>query len=305
MAPRTSWKGFIKLSLVSVPVRAFTANATGETIRLNQLHGECHSRVRYKKVCPAHGELSSDDIVSGYEYGKDQYVVIETDELAKLRATSDRAISLEGFVQADDIDATYHAGKTYYLLPDGVAGDKPYALLRAGMEERGLVALGWVVLSGREQLVLLRPRDELLVMSVLHVAKKIKPMEDFSSELGDAALTDDELSLTRTLIDASVIDDFDYGDYKDRYNEQLGELIQLKVDGKEIVEAPDLEEPKILNLMDALKKSVAAAQSSAAPKPAAKKPAAKKKAAAKKKTSKKKMAASKTKAKTTRKKKTG
>ncbi len=304
MAPRTSWKGFLKLSLVSVPVRAFTAHATTETIRLNQLHDECHSRVRYKKVCPAHGELSSDDIVSGYEYGKDQYVVIQQDELAKLRVTSDRSVSLEGFVEADEIDARYHAGKTYYLLPDGVAGNKPYALLREGMAERGLVAIGWVVLSGKEQFVQVRPRESLLVMTVLHVAKQVKPIEDFTSELEDTSLEKDELKLTRTLIDASIIEDFDYAEYKDRYAEQLAELIQLKVDGKEIVEAPDLEEPKILNLMDALKKSVAAAQAAGGDKPAAKK----KSASAKKKTGKKKMAASKTKktAKTSaKKKKTG
>ena len=149
MAPRTSWKGFLKLSLVSVPVKAFTANNTTEEIRLNQLHADCHNRVRYKKVCPEHGELSADEIVSGYEYAKDSYVIIDTEDLAKLRTTSDKAVHIDGFVSLDEIDASFLAGRTYYLTPDGAAGNRPYALLVRGMEDAGVVAIAQVVLSGR------------------------------------------------------------------------------------------------------------------------------------------------------------
>lgn len=260
MAPRTSWKGFLKLSLVSVPVKAFTAHDTNEEIRLNQLHADCHQRVKYKKVCPEHGELASDQIVSGYEFGKDQYVVIDPNELNTLRPESDRAVRIEGFVPNDAVEARYHAGRTYYLLPDGVAGDRPYALLREGMRDEDVVALAFVVVSGREQLVLVRPLGELLVMSVLHVHKRIKAVDEFTDELEELELGKDELQLTKTLIDASTIRDFDFADYKDLYFERLAELIKLKIDGREVVAAPDPEEPKIINLMDALKKSVAAAQ---------------------------------------------
>ncbi len=259
MAPRTSWKGFLKLSLVSVPVKAYTANNPEEDIRLNQLHGECHARVRYKKVCPQHGELRPEDIVSGYEYTKDNYVVIDDEEVAKLRTKSDKAVHIDGFVNLDSIDASFHAGRTYYLLPDGVAGNRPYALLRQGMQDAGVVAIAQVVLSGREQLVLLRPQDDMLVMSVLHYPKRVKALAPFKEELPQEKLTKEELNLTNTLIGASTIQDFDLQGYKDAYIENLSKLIQLKIEGAEIVQAPDLEEPKILNLMEALKRSVAEA----------------------------------------------
>lgn len=257
MAPRTSWKGFLKLSLVSVPVKAYTANNTDEEVRLNQLHGECHGRVRYKKVCEAHGELKSEDIVSGYEYAKDQYVVIEEEELAKVRKQSDRSVAIDGFVAPEKIDPVYLAGKTYYLLPDGVAGNRPYALLVRGMVEANVVAVAQVVLSGREQLVMLRPQDGMLVMSVLNYPKKVRAATPYREELPDEKPSAGELALANTLIGASTLAEFDFQSYRDAYVENLTRLIQLKVEGREIVRAPDPEEPKILNLMEALKKSVA------------------------------------------------
>jgi DNA end-binding protein Ku len=260
MAPRTSWKGFLRLSLISVPVKAYTAHDTSGEVRLNQLHKECHARVRYKKVCPEHGELSSDDIVSGYEYAKDSYVVIDPAELDKLRPASDRSVRIQGFVPGETIDPITHAGRAYYLLPDGAAGDKPYALLRQGMLDAGVVALAQVVISGREQLVMVHPEDELLAMTVLQVAARIKDAQEFKDEIEEQQLTKEELALTKTLIDASILQDFDYASLKDGYTERLKELIRLKVDGKEVVAAPDTEEPRILNLMDALKRSVAEAQ---------------------------------------------
>lgn len=261
-APRSSWKGFLRLSLVSVPVRAFTANNTSEDVRLNQLHKDCHSRVRYMKVCPEHGELKQADIVSGYEYAKDQYVVIDPSEIQKLRPESDRTIRIDGFIAPEEIDSVFRAGKTYYLLPDGAAGNKPYALLRRGMQDGDVVAIAQVVLSGREQLVLVEPRDSMLVMTILHIAKKIRAADDYEDEIPEQDLSKEELALTETLIGASKIADFDFASYKDAYVEKLSELIQMKVDGQEIVEAPDREQPKIINLMEALKASVAAAQGS-------------------------------------------
>ena len=257
---RTSWKGFLKLSLISVPVKAFTANDSAGEIHLNQLHKECNSRVKYVKVCPEHGELKSEDIVSGYEHSKDAYVVVDPDELDKLRTKTDRAVSIDGFVPADAIDATYFAGKTHYLLPDGVAGARPYALLRDGMRDNQVHAIAQVVMSGREQLVLVRPKGKLLVLTGLHYPQRVRKADDFESEVEDIAFKKEEIALTNTLIAASKVEDFDLQRYQDQYVTKLKKLITIKVEGKEVVQAPDHEEPKILNLMDALKKSVAEAQ---------------------------------------------
>lgn len=265
MAPRATWKGFIRLSLVSVPVRAFTAHESGAEIRLNQLHAGCNARVKYLKQCPEHGELPADQIISGYEYGKDQYVVIDPDELARLRQQSDRAIGIEGFIKPDAIDSVQHAGKTYFLLPDGIAGNKPYALLREGMKEAGVVAFVSMILSSREQIAILRPMGDLLALTVLQYAAEVKATDEFTSEVPREALTKEEKALTKTLIDATRIEEFELGKYTDRYVERLKQLIQLKVDGKEVVAAPEVEEPKIINLMEALKRSVAEAQAASAP----------------------------------------
>ncbi len=258
---RTSWKGFLKLSLISVPVKAFTANDTAGEVHLNQLHKDCNSRVKYMKVCPEHGELKSEAIVSGYEHSKDQYVVVDPDELDKLRTKTDRAVSIDGFIPAHAVDGMYFAGKAHYLLPDGVAGGRPYALLRDGMLQNGVCAIAQVVMTGREQLVLLRPHGKLLVMTGLHYPARVRKAKDFEGDVEDIAFKPEEVALTNTLIAASKIADFDLDKYQDQYVTRLKKLIALKVDGKEVVQAPDREEPKILNLMDALKKSVAEAQS--------------------------------------------
>jgi DNA end-binding protein Ku len=257
---RTSWKGFLKLSLISVPVKAFTANETSGEVHLNQLHKDCNSRVRYQKVCPEHGELKSEDIVSGYEHSKDAYVVVDPEDLDKLRTKADRAVAIDGFVPQEAIDGMYFAGKAHYLLPDGVAGARPYALLRDGMKDNGVCAIAQVVMAGREQLVMLRPKGKLLVMTGLHYPARVRKASDFESEVEDVSFKKEEIALTNTLIAASKIEDFDLDKYQDQYVTKLKQLITIKVEGKEVVQAPDHEEPKILNLMDALKKSVAEAQ---------------------------------------------
>ena len=257
---RTSWKGFLKLSLVSVPVKAFTANESSGEIRLNQLHKDCNSRVRYQKICPEHGELKSDAIVSGYEHQKDHYVVVAPDEIDKLRTKTDRAVNIDGFIPADAVDSRYFAGKAHYLLPDGVAGSRPYALLREGMLQNGVCAIAQVVMSGREQLVLVKPLDRMLVMYGLHYPERVRKVDDYQDEIEEIEFKPEEVALTNTLIGASKLETFAIGDYRDQYVAKLRQLIDLKITGQEVVQAPDHEEPKILNLMDALKKSVAEAQ---------------------------------------------
>jgi DNA end-binding protein Ku len=261
---RPSWKGYLRLSLVSVPVQAFTAAATGGgEIHLNQLHDECHSRIRYKKVCPIHGEVSQNEIVSGYEYSKGQYVVVDPDELARLRGESERAISIETFISPDQIDPIYFEGRSYYLLPDGAAGAKPYAVMHEALMQEDRYGIAKAVFSGKDQLVLLRPMQGLLVLTMLAYESQVKPAGDFREELGETTVTPEELRLAKTLIEASTNDKFDFAAYQDQYTQKLTELIEAKVAGKEIVAPPSSDEKEhVINLMDALRRSVAEAKKS-------------------------------------------
>jgi len=277
--PRPTFKGFLRLSLVSVPVRGFTAAVSGREIRFNQLHKDCNQRIKYQKVCPEHGEVAQEDIVKGYEYTKDQYVLVDTDEIRKLQSESDKTVNIRGFVPAGTIDPNYFSGSAYFFQPDGPAGQKPYQLLREAMEREGLVAVGSVVLSSREQMVLIRPLERTLTMNVLTFHEKVRRPADFEDEVKDTKTTKEEEALTKTLIDASLLKEFDFSAFRDNYVDQMTKLIEAKVEGEEIVAAPEPEEPKIINLMEALKQSVESAKSGGAA--AGSKAADKKKAAPK------------------------
>jgi len=257
MAARSSWKGFLRLSLVSVPVKAYTANTSGGgEISLNQIHAECNSRIKYQKVCPIHGELSSDAIVSGYEIAKGQYVVIDPSELDKLRSESDKAVHLDAFIAPGQVDAVYFSGKHYYLVPDGPIGFKPYALLVAGMKAQNVFAVGKVVMHSKDQVVLLRPIDRLLSMAILNFDSQVVKPAAFEPEVPAQEIAADELNLVNTLIKASTPKQFDLAQYKDTYTAKLTQLIEAKVQGKEIVTPPAEEQAQVINLMEALKASI-------------------------------------------------
>ena len=289
MAPRSSWKGYLKLSLVAVPVKAYTATSESRSIHLNQLHNECHSRIRYQKTCPIHGEVGSDEIVSGYEYSKGQYVVVDPTELEKLRPQGEKSIEIDKFIPEGRLDTIYDTGRTYYLVPDGPVGQKPFALLRDAMESEQSQAIAQVVISNREQLVRLRPVGKLVAMTVLSYATQVKQPSAFEDELIEPSASDKELELTRQLLQALYAENFDFGAYHDTYTEKLTALIQARVDGQELVTPPAAAEPHVINLMDALKASVAQATQAAAPaSPAAKPPRKMAKAAPKRATAKKK-----------------
>lgn len=284
MAFHSNWKGFMKLSLVSIPVKAYAANQSSEEVCLNQLHAKCNNRIKYKKVCPVHGEVRNDEIIKGYEYSKSQYVTIDTDELEKLRTENDHSIQIDGFLKPELLDPIYHAGKNYFIIPDGAVAQKPYALLLKGMQDNHTNAIAQVVISGREQVVLLRPKYGLLMMTLLYHKNKIKSPSTFKDEISDTELSQEELDLTKMLIKATTIKKFDFSRYKDNYIEKLTNLIQFKVDGKEVVQVSNPEEPKVIDLMEALKKSVAKAQGLTPKKPTRKKmaPSVSKKAGRKK-----------------------
>lgn len=252
---RSIWKGNLRFSLVSVPVEAYTATETGNgEIRLNQLHDACHSRIRYKKTCPIHGEVSKDEIVTGYQYAKDKYVIVDRNEIEKAQA--DRSIHVHTFVASDAIDPLFYAGQTYYLAP-GKGGERPYAVLRQAMEKSGRYGVATVVLHGREQLMLVRPIEHVLAMTVLHYESEMRKPDTLGSGISPAKVNAQELKLAQQLIEASTDKDFDFGQFEDHHTEQLRSIIDAKVAGKEVV-APeqDEEDVPIINLVDALKKSM-------------------------------------------------
>ncbi len=255
---RPSWSGSIRLSLVSVPVKGYTAlEAEGDRISLNQLHEECHSRIRYKKTCPIHGEVPNDEIVMGYEYGPDQYAVIDPSEIDKLRSERDRAVNIDKFVPLSEIDPIYFAGQTYYLMPDGKQGSKPYGVLQRAMVAEKVVGIAQVVISNREQLVVLRPVGHLLALSVLHYQSAIRPAAAFDEDLPVVEVSNAEVKLAKTLIDVTRAKDADLGDYRNVYNDKLSALVQAKIAGEEIASPPDESiGPPIINIMDALKASL-------------------------------------------------
>jgi DNA end-binding protein Ku len=252
-----SWKAFIRLSLVSVPVQAYTAaKPIREQIVFHQLH-QGHARIHYRKVCPIHGEVPNDEIVKGYEYAKGEYVVVTADEIERIQMDGDRSIDVRAFVSPKAIDPLYFSGKSYYLTPDGPAGQKPYDLLQEAMTRKGLYAVGTMVLAGRQQLVVLRPVEHVLTISGLQYASQLRDVSEFNGDNDERDFSSKELELTETLIGATTEKHFDLAQYRDEYEEKLRELIEAKVAGKEITIAA-VEEPRTaINLMDALRESLA------------------------------------------------
>ncbi len=283
MSARASWKGFLRIRLVSIPVKAYSAAASGAKIQLNQLHRDCHSPIKYRKVCPLHGEIGSESIVSGYNYAKGRYVVIDPEELEKLRRESDKVVEVEGFLPKDAVDPLYLSGKDYFLVPEGPVGQKAYGLIREVMTEMGQSALGKIVLTGREQIVLLRPLGRLLVMSVLSYAGDVKDPTAFEDEVEEGGITAPELELAGKLLDAATLDTYDPARYRNEYTARLTELIEAKVSGKEIVRAPEPEEPKVIELLEALRASVARTEEAQARTPRKSKAAKKRAPSARKK----------------------
>lgn len=253
---RPSWSGLLRISLVAVPVRAFPAVGSSSSSRFHFLHAACGQRISYQKHCPQHGAVPSEAIVRGYEYAPDQHVIMEAEELEQLRPARDKALVLEQFVPVGDIDPTFYAGRSLYLVADGVAAQHPYCVLAEAMQETGQAALGRVVLSSQRQLVLVRPCGRLLVLDVLHYPAQVRSHNGDAAERAPAAATEAERALARQLI-ALASAPLDWGRYRDSGAEELAALIQAKM-AQQPPAAP-VEEPVFLNLLEALQQSVAQA----------------------------------------------
>lgn len=286
MARHASWKGFLKISLVNIPVQAYTASAGKESseLSLHQLHETCKSRIQYKKFCPIHGEVSNDEIVSGFEYTKGKYAVLDKEEIAKLGKDLERAMTIDAFVPPDKIDPVYFAGQSYYLLPDGKVGEKPYSLIREALESNKLCGIGEIVLSRKQRLVRLRATKKLLVFDTLHYAGELKESKDFDRDVKEVSANTQESKLTNALIEQLSQPRFEPENYVDDYMEQMQKLIADQVKGKHVAEVPEEEEPQVINFVEALQRSMKAVRSPAQKSVSRKsKPAAKRKSAPHKK----------------------
>ncbi len=261
MQLRTTWKGSLNVSLVSLRVKAYsTASSDKEAVHLHQLHGSCQSRIRYQKVCPQHGPVASDQIVMGYEHAPQQHVVIDLAELDLLRSQQQlRALRIDTFIEEGLISPLYFTDKHYYLLPDGPTAQLPYALLVQAMGARHVQAVARGVLAKREQLLLLRVDPaNLLLMTVLKYADQVRSAAPLAEQLPEAPPADaEERALAEALVDQQTCRKFDLAAYQDEYTEKLLQLIESKVSGQALTAAQEHEPGQVLSLMEALRESVA------------------------------------------------
>ncbi len=254
MPARPTWKGYLKISLVNIPVKVFPATDAAATLSFNQLHAECQTRIQQKRWCPnCQREVPNTDIVKGFEFEKGRYVIVEEDDIEKVRVESTRVINLETFTDDTAIDPIY-LERPYYLAPDGAVAREAFAVIREGMQ--GKAGIGKVALYGREYLVKVQPREKGLIMYTLRHANEIRSMEAIE-ELDEMPKTvkPDEVKLARQVI-GTFEGDVDFNSYKDDYQVGLREIIDAKIEGREVV-APEVEAPpKVVNLMDALRRSL-------------------------------------------------
>jgi len=254
MAARPTWKGYLKISLVNIPVRVFPATDSAATISFNQLHRECQTRIQQKRWCPhCEVEVPTSELVKGYEFEKGRYVVVDEDDLAKVRTESTRVINLVQFTDAKAIDPIY-LERPYYLAPDGPVAAEAFSVMREGMQ--GKAGVGKVALYGREYLVAIQPRGKGMVMHTMRHAREIRSM-DAIDELETVAgkVKPDEMKLARQVIQ-NFEGELDMSEYRDEYQEELKRIIDAKIAGEEIVEKEEEAPPKVVNLMEALRKSL-------------------------------------------------
>jgi DNA end-binding protein Ku len=254
MSPRPTWKGYLKVSLVTIPVKVFPATESAAALSFNQLHAECQTRIQQKRWCPhCEREVPNNELVKGYEFEKGRYVVVAEEDIEKVRVESTRVIDLAQFTEDSSIDPIY-VDRAYYLAPDGPMAASAFAVMREGMV--GKAGIGKVALYGREYLVAVRPQKKGLVMYTLHHDAEIRSIDQIE-ELSSlpAKVKPEEMKLAKQVI-SSFESELNLKDYKDEYKEGLRKIIDAKIAGEEIV-APEIQEPpKVVDLMEALRRSL-------------------------------------------------
>ncbi len=251
---RPTWKGYLKISLVNIPIKVFPATESSATISFNQLHATCGTRIQQKKWCPFHqAEVPSSEIVKGYEFEKGRWVVLSEEDFEQVKPASTRVIDLVQFADEGAVDPIY-VDRSYYLAPDGAMAASAYAVMREGL--KGKVGIGKLALYGREYLVAVKASGRGIVMHTLHQAAEIRSLDDVE-DLGSvpAAVKPEELKLARQVI-GTFEGPLNLRDYTDEYQAGLRRIIDAKIAG-EAATAPEAAAPApVVNLMDALRKSL-------------------------------------------------
>lgn len=254
---RSIWKGHIRFSLVTIPIRIYSATNAESTLSFNQLHKEDMGRVSYEKKCKKCGKvLNMDEIVKGYEYQSDNYVIIENEDLEKVKLPSTRIIEIEGFIDQSEVHPTLYESP-YYIGPDGEVASISYALFVQALKQSKRLAVGRVVMRDREDVVLLNPQKNGIVLYKIRYPGEVRDISEVPM-LSNGTIDKEQLKLANTLVD-SMKTSLDKIDLKDRYKDSVREIINAKIDGKEIV-APEIEMAPVIDLMAALKNSLAKAK---------------------------------------------
>ena len=254
MAARPTWKGYIKVSLVTIPVKVYPATESSATISFNQLHAECQTKIQQKKWCSkCEREITSAELVKGYEFEKGRWVVVDDEDMAKVKTESTKIINLLQFTDVEQIDPMY-VDKTYYLAPEGPMAADAYAVMREGMQ--GKAGIGKVAIHGREYLVAVKPHKQGLVMYTLHHAAEMRTIDQID-ELREVRGTVNpaEMKLARQVIE-SIEGDLNLADYQDEFQQGLRALIDAKIAGEDVIAPQDVEAPKVVDLMEALRRSL-------------------------------------------------
>jgi DNA end-binding protein Ku len=255
VAPRAYWKGYLKLSLVSCPIALFPATSEREKISFHQLNKKTGNRIKYRKVDADSGdEVGADDIVKGYEVGKGEYLELDPEELEAVAIESKRVIDIDEFVPKKEIDELY-LNNPYYIVPDGEVGQQAFAVIREAINKEGMVAIGKVVFTSREHVIALEPRGKGMLGITLRYPYEVRKEEEYFDDVPDEKVPKDMLELATHIVETKK-GHFDPDKFEDRYEDALKNLLKQKQSGKPI-ERPERREPaKVINLMDALRRSV-------------------------------------------------
>ena len=256
MAPRANWNGFLRLSLVTCPVALYPATSDSEKISFNQINRKTGHRIKYAKVDADTGEeVSSDDIMKGYKVDTDIYIEVSKDELENIALESTRTIEIDEFVPKSGIDPRYLI-RPYYLVPDGKVGHDAYAVIRETIRDMDMVAIGRVVLTSREHIIALEPLEHGLMGTLLRYPYEVRDEKEYFDDIQDVKVTKDMLDLARHIVNQKAAT-FEPEKFEDHYESALTELINAKRNGKTIGPKPRPRGENVVDLMDALKKSLA------------------------------------------------
>lgn len=257
MPPRASWTGHLRCSLVALPVRLYNATTSSNKIAFNQLHSKTHRRLKQQLVEPELGPVDRMDIIKGYEYEKEKYVIIDDADLEKVKLETTRIIELLQFIDGEELDPLY-LDNPYYVAPDGPVAEEAFRIMREAMRNKNRVGIGRVVMSGREHIVAMRVQDRGFVLTTLRYASEVRGSATYFEDIRNGDVNKAQLQLAEQLIDGMSAP-FDPSQFNDRYQDALMEIIKAKIEGAEPVVAQEVEVGKVINLMEALKKSIAAA----------------------------------------------